>query len=117
MTTIDGQLAVVGGAGSPGIRGEREEILQDEEIFDGRRWKRAGYGLDRLRRREPYQNTHRHFQRLENDLRIRNIYFIFSLLLPPSLTLQSETNKDQMIVPPVSSSICSVTLTSMVMKG
>ena len=49
MTTIEGQLAVVGGVGNPGLRGEREEILKDVEIFDGRRWKRAAYGLDRPR--------------------------------------------------------------------
>ena len=47
MTTIDGQLAVVGGAAT-GFRGE-EEYLDDVEVFDGRRWKRANYRLDQPR--------------------------------------------------------------------
>ena len=49
MTTIDGQLAVVGGVSNTGFRGEQEEFLDDVEIFDGRRWKRASYGLDKPR--------------------------------------------------------------------
>ena len=78
MTTIDGQLAVVGGVRSTvttryaeqylyiyaqylhcvysstvtatGFRGEQgTEYLDDVEIFDGRRWKRAAYGLDQPR--------------------------------------------------------------------
>lgn len=47
MTTIDGKLAVVGGVAT-GFRGE-EEYLDDVEVFDGRRWKRANYGLDQPR--------------------------------------------------------------------
>ena len=49
MTTIDGQLAVVGGAAATGFRGEDTEYLGDVEVFDGRRWKRAAYGLDQPR--------------------------------------------------------------------
>lgn len=49
MTTIDGQLAVVGGAAATGFRGEQEEYLDDVEIFDGRQWKSAGYRLDQPR--------------------------------------------------------------------
>jgi len=47
MTTIDGKLAVVGGAAT-GFRGE-EEYLDDVEVFDGRQWKRANYKLDQPR--------------------------------------------------------------------
>jgi len=47
MTTIEGKLAVVGGVAT-GFRGE-EEYLQDVEVFDGRRWKRANYRLDQPR--------------------------------------------------------------------
>ena len=47
MTTIEGKLAVVGGVAT-GFRGE-EEYLDDVEVFDGRRWKRANYGLDQPR--------------------------------------------------------------------
>jgi len=49
MTTIDGQLAVVGGVAPTGFRGEQDEYLDDVEVFDGRRWKRASYGLDQPR--------------------------------------------------------------------
>ena len=49
MTTIDGQLAVIGGVTSTGFRGEQEDYLDDVEVFDGRRWKRASYGLDQPR--------------------------------------------------------------------
>ena len=50
MTTIDGQLAVVGGvAPATGFRGEQDEYLDDVEIFDGRRWKRAAYKMDQPR--------------------------------------------------------------------
>ena len=49
MTTIDGQLAVVGGVATRGFRGEQDEYLEDVEIFDGRRWKTAAYGLDQPR--------------------------------------------------------------------
>merc|ERR1719445_480146 len=49
MTTIDGQLAVVGGVAATGFRGEQDEYLDDVEIFDGRRWKTAQYRLDRPR--------------------------------------------------------------------
>ena len=47
MTTIDGRLAVAGGVGT-NRRGE-ERILDDVEIFDGRRWRRASRGLDQPR--------------------------------------------------------------------
>ena len=47
MTTIDGKLAVAGGA-STGLKGE-EEFLDDVEVFDGRRWKRANYRMDQPR--------------------------------------------------------------------
>jgi len=47
MTTIDGKLAVVGGSAT-GFRGE-EEYLDDVEIFDGRRWRRANYRMDQAR--------------------------------------------------------------------
>merc|ERR1719445_2201037 len=49
MTTIDCQLAVVGGVAATGFRGEQDEYLGDVEVFDGRRWKRAAYGLDQPR--------------------------------------------------------------------
>ena len=49
MTTIDGQLAVVGGVAATGFRGEEDEYLEDVEVFDGRRWKRANYQLDQPR--------------------------------------------------------------------
>lgn len=47
MTTIEGQLAVMGGAAE--VNGGNTEYLDDVEIFDGRRWKRANYGLDQPR--------------------------------------------------------------------
>ena len=47
MTTINGQMAVAGGLGT-NRRGE-DEFLDDVEIFDGRRWKRASRGLDQPR--------------------------------------------------------------------
>ena len=47
MNTIDGKLTVAGGV-STGFRGE-EEYLDDVEVFDGRRWKRANYRLDQPR--------------------------------------------------------------------
>ena len=46
MTTIQGQMAVAGGV-SETRRGQ--ETLDDVEIFDGRRWKRATSGLDQPR--------------------------------------------------------------------
>ena len=49
MTTLDGQLAVVGGVAATGFRGEQDEYLEDVEIFDGRSWKTAQYRLDRPR--------------------------------------------------------------------
>lgn len=47
MTTIEGQLAVAGGA-AVGPEGDTE-YLDDVEIFDGRRWKRAAYRMDQPR--------------------------------------------------------------------
>ena len=47
MATIDGQLVVAGGE-STGLRGE-DEFLDDVEVFDGRKWKRADYKLDQPR--------------------------------------------------------------------
>ena len=47
MTTIEGQLAVAGGVGSD-RRGE-DQFLDDVEIFDGKRWRRASQGLDQPR--------------------------------------------------------------------
>ena len=46
MTTIDGKLAVAGGVANT-RRGE--ETLEDVEIFDGKRWRRASRGLDQPR--------------------------------------------------------------------
>ena len=46
MTTIQGQMAVAGGVAET-RRGQ--ETLDDVEIFDGRRWKRATSGLDQPR--------------------------------------------------------------------
>jgi len=42
MTTIDGSLAVAGGSSGTG---RDTEFLDDVEVFDGKRWKRATYGL------------------------------------------------------------------------
>jgi len=47
MTTVEGKLAVMGGAAK--INGGDTEYLDDVEIFDGRRWKRANYKLDQPR--------------------------------------------------------------------
>jgi len=47
MATIDGQLVVAGGE-STGLRGE-DEFLDDVEVFDGKKWKRADYKLDQPR--------------------------------------------------------------------
>jgi len=47
MTTVEGKLAVMGGAAK--VNGGDTEYLDDVEIFDGRRWKRANYGLDQPR--------------------------------------------------------------------
>eukprot|EP00092_Neocalanus_flemingeri_P011987 GFUD01012924.1.p1 GENE.GFUD01012924.1~~GFUD01012924.1.p1 ORF type:complete len:559 (-),score=123.56 GFUD01012924.1:109-1755(-) len=47
MTTIEGQMAVAGGT-TTGFRGDTE-YLDDVEVFDGRRWKRANYRLDQPR--------------------------------------------------------------------
>ena len=47
MNTINGKLVVAGGQ-STGIRGG-EEFLDDVEVFDGRRRKRANYKLDQPR--------------------------------------------------------------------
>ena len=47
MTTIEGRMAVAGGVAT-NRRGD-ERILEDVEIFDGKRWKRAGRGLDQPR--------------------------------------------------------------------
>jgi len=44
MTTVEGSLAVAGGAAT-GFRGD-QEYLDDVEVFDGRRWKRANYRMD-----------------------------------------------------------------------
>ena len=64
MTTVEGKLAVMGGAAkingmiivfpddqmfqTNGPGGDTE-YLDDVEIFDGRRWKRANYKLDQVR--------------------------------------------------------------------
>jgi len=47
MTTIQGKMAVAGGVGT-NRRGE-DEFLDDVEIFDGKRWRRASSGLDQPR--------------------------------------------------------------------
>lgn len=47
MTTIDGKMAVAGGA-STGFKGE-DEFLDDVEVFDGRRWRTAAYRMDQPR--------------------------------------------------------------------
>ena len=47
MTTIEGRMAVAGGK-TTNRRGE-ERILEDVELFDGKRWRRAGRGLDQPR--------------------------------------------------------------------
>merc|ERR1712130_967201 len=47
MSTVEGKLAVMGGAAK--INGGDTEYLDDVEIFDGRRWKRANYKLDQPR--------------------------------------------------------------------
>lgn len=47
MTTIEGKLAVAGGA-ALGHEGDIE-YLDDVEVFDGRRWKRANYGIGKPR--------------------------------------------------------------------
>jgi hypothetical protein len=47
MNTINGKLVVTGGQ-STGMR-RQEEFLDDVEVFDGRRWKRANYKLDQPR--------------------------------------------------------------------
>ena len=62
MTTVEGKLAVMGGAAKiNGMTlilsrwsnyfdpGGDTEYLDDVEIFDGRRWKRANYKLDQVR--------------------------------------------------------------------
>ena len=65
MTTVEGKLAVMGGAAKingmtllisrwsnnfdKNDPGGDTEYLDDVEIFDGRRWKRANYKLDQVR--------------------------------------------------------------------
>ena len=52
MTTIQGQMAVAGGVGQVGQgrrSGGQETELDDVEIFDGSRWRRATSGLDQPR--------------------------------------------------------------------
>ena len=48
MATIEGQIAVAGGVGVN--RRGQQELLDDVEIFDGKRWRRASSGLDQPRR-------------------------------------------------------------------
>ena len=50
MTTIRGQIAVAGGVGVDARTGADTETLDDVEIFDGKRWRRATDGLDQPRR-------------------------------------------------------------------